>query len=550
MSSVSRGVRRRPEVLAVLAICAVALGHGLWTTRGLDWPFDEDLYRDIAQARTMADGGWLEDPFYRGESLWYNPLGPAVIAAVTRLVDIPANDASLRLGPWLGLAAPLAFAALAAALIGRPGAVAAVLLFTFVTPGRLPALQCATYSPWPFPAQVAQGPFYLGLAALATAWARPGLGRFMLVGVLLGLTFLGHTAPALVLGAVAATLVLVAEGTRQRRARWLGAMLATALAVASPFLWSILGRYRLRVLNPEPGAYVWTGTGAESVAAILAGALSRPALVGLVLAGLVALVARHGGASRAPAARVMIAAWAFWGTSLLAYSLAQPALQERGSTLPPLVPAFHFWMLLGALASLVAGFGVAWLGDRIASFVTASPGRRPRVAAAATIAIGLAFALGAFPGWRTRDDFVEARRLAEFHGGWVDRIATHRWVRANTHPNDVFLAEHDPGLRVVATAGRKLVAMDSGFSNPFVPLPPRAAAAARMLAALHSDGHDVFHPLAVEYRVGYVLVQRESAARSFPEAPFLVKVLQEGDFAVYRTGCWTDREGSFPAADR
>jgi hypothetical protein len=348
----------------------------------------------------------------------------------------------------------------------------------------------------------------------------------------------------LVLGAVAATLLLFVGGTWPKRAGWLGAMLATALAVASPFLWSILGRYHLRVLNPEPGAYVWTGTGIENLGDLLAGALARPVLVGLVLTGLVALVRRDGGASRAPVARVTIGAWAFWGTCFLAYALVQPALQARGSRIPPLVPAFHFWMLQGALASLLAGFGVAWLGDRMASLVTAVPGRRPRVAVAATITIGLAFALVGFRSWRTRDDFVEARRLAEFHGGWRDRIATHRWVRANTHGDDVFLAEHDPGLRVVATAGRKLVAMDSGFSNPFVPLPPRAEAAARMLAALHPGGHDVFHPLAVEYRVSYVLVQRERAARPFPEAPFLGRVFQKGDFAVYRTGCWTDREGS------
>jgi hypothetical protein len=529
--------------LAVLAICAVALGHGLRTTRGLSWPFDEDLYRDIAQARTMADGGWLADPFYRGESLWYNPLGPALIAVTARLADISANDASVRLGPWLGLAAPLGFAALAAAVIGRSGAVAALLLFVFVTPGRLPALECATYSPWPFPAQVAQAPFYVGLLALVAAWARPALGRFVVVGALLGLAFLGHTAPALVLGAIAATLVLQAEGTKFRRAGWLAAMLATAVLVASPFLWSILGRYRLRVVNPEPGAFVWPGTGIENLGGILAGALARPALLGLVLTGLFALAARQGREIRAPA-RILIGAWILWGMSFLAYTLAQPALQARGWKVPPLVPVFHFWMLLGALASLLAGLGLTCLGERAASLVTVTPERRSRAAAATTVAIGLGFALLSYPSWRTRDDFVEARRLAEFHGGWLDRIATHRWVRAHTHADDVFLAEQDPGLRVVATAGRKLVAVESDFSNPFVPWQPRAEAAARMLAALHPGGHEVFHPLAVEYRVSYVLVQRESSAQLFPEAPFLIRVFQKGDFAVYRPGCWTEPPGS------
>jgi hypothetical protein len=530
--------------VAVLAICAVALVHGVWTTQGLSWPFDEDLYRDIAQARTMADGAWLADPFYRGESLWYNPLAPALIAVTAKLADIPANEASVRLGPWLGLAAPLSFAALAAAAIGRPGAVAALLLFVFVTPGRLPALLCATYSPWPFSAQVAQAPFYLGLRALVAAYSRPGFGRFVLVGALLGLAFLGHTAPALVLGAIAATLVLAAEGTMMRRAAWLGAILATAMLVASPFLWSILGRYHLRVVNPAPGIFVWTGTGIESLGGILRGALARPALLGLVLTGFFALLRREVGGTRARAAPVVMGSWALWGVCLLAYALAQPALQARGSKVPPLVPAFHFWMLLGALASLLAGGGLTWLGERAASLVTSAPQRRTTAAATATVAIGLGLALLSYPSWRMRDDFVEARRLAEFHGGWLDRMAMHRWVRAHTLADDVFLAEYDPGLRVVATAGRKLVAVEGDFSNPFVPWRHRAEAAARMLAALHPGGHEVFHPLAVEYRVGYVLVQRESSAKPFPEAPFLIRLFQKGDFAVYRTGCWTEPAGS------
>ena len=537
-------MRRRSLALAVLGVSAVALAQGLWTTRGLSWPFDEDLYRDIAQARTMADGGWLADPFYRGESLWYNPLGPALVAAAARIAEIPVNEASVLLGPWLGLAAPLGFAALAAALIGRPGAVAALLLFVFVTPGRLPALQCATYSPWPFPAQVAQAPFYLGLLALVAACARPGLARFVLVGALLGLTFLGHTAPALVLGAVAATLVLFADGTRLRRAGWLGAILATAMLVASPYLWSILGRYHLHVVNPEPAAFVWPGTGIESLGEILAGALARPALLALVLLGLFALEWGRGGVSQTTAARPLIGAWVFWGAGFLAYALAQPALLASGWKAPPLVPAFHFWMLLSGLASLLAGHGLGWLGERVASLVMSAPARRPKAAATATIAVALGFALVSYPSWRARDDFAEARQLAQFHGGWLDRIATHRWVRAHTRPDDVFLAADDPGLRVIATAGRKLVAVESDFSNPFVPWQPRAEAAARMLAALRAGGHEAFHPLAVEYQVSYVLVQRDSSAQPFPEAPFMIRLFEKGDFAVYRTGCWAEPAGS------
>jgi hypothetical protein len=529
--------------LLILVVCAVAVGHGLRTTSGLSWPFDEDLYRDIAQARTMADGAWLADPFYRGESIWYNPLTPALIAVTSKLGGVAANEASLRLGPWLGLVAPLGFTLLVASLIGRWGAVAALVMFVFVTPGGLHPLLCATYSPWPFAAQVAQGPFYLGLAALAAALTRSRLRWFLLVGALLGLTFLAHTASALLLGAVASSLLLLGReaGTRTRRAAWLGAVLALASAVASPFLWSILGRYHLRVVNPEPGAYVWPGTGLDSLGGILRGALDRPALIGLVLAGVIALLVPGGASARSPAARRVIGAWAFWGVILLSYVFAQPALRSLGLPAPPLVPAFHFWALLGGLVSLVAGLGALWLGTGLASLLTPRPERRSALVALVTVFLALGLAVASYPSWRTRDDFVATRRVAEFHSR-MDRIRAHEWIRRHTSVDDVFLAEHDAGLRVVATAGRRLVALDAGFSSPFVPWPPRAAAAARMLASLRPGGHEAFHPLAVEYHVSYVVLQRPSAEEPFPEAPFVGRVFQRGNVAVYRTGCWPEND--------
>lgn len=532
-------------LLVVAAVCGLALSEGLATTRGLRWPFDEDLFRDIAQARTMADGAWLADPFYRGESLWYNPLGPATIAVGSKALGLPTNEASLRLGPWLGLLGPLAFTVLAVTVLGRWTAVTALLLLVFVTPGGLPALQCATYSPWPFAAQIAQAPFYFGLAVLALALARPALSRFALAGGLLGLAFLGHTGPALLLGAVAATLILLghtASGAHLgRRVTWLAAFLAAALVVASPFLTSILGRYHLRVVNPEPGAYVWTGTGLDNLGGILAGALSRPVLLALVLLGLALWIARPSETSASRPARPLLLAWIGWGLVLLTYSLTQPALAGRGLPFPPFVPAFHFWMLLSAPLSLLAASALAWIAGRVVAAVVTTPERRAVAAAGTTVGLGLALAAAAYPAWRTRDDFVEARRLAEFHGGWSDRIAAHEWVRAHTRTDDVFLAEHDAGLRVVATAGRKLVAMDSGFSSPFVPIEPRTQAASKMLAALNPDGHAAFHPLAVEYHVGYVLYQREGPDKPFPEAPFLTRVFKDGDFAIYRAGCWPER---------
>ncbi len=525
--------------LCVLAIGAVALWRGLGTTAGLDWPYDEDLFRDAAQARTMADGAWLADPFYLGESLWYNPLGPALVAVASKVSDVPTHEVLVRLGPWLGLAAPLAFAGLAAGLVGWPRALVAVLAFVFVTPGKLPALLSATYSPWPFPAQLAQGPLYAGLAVLAVAARRPALPRFVAVGGLLGLTFLAHTAPALLLGAVAASFVaLDSSATGRQRLVRLVALLSTALLVASPFLWSIVLRYHARIVNPAPGSWTWPGTGIADLGRILQGSLDRPVLLGLAALGLLALGGR--GASRlAPAHRRVVVLWLAWTLVLLAWALAQPALVRAGLPAPSIVPAHHFWMYVGALGSLFIGCGAGWAADR-AAVLTAGPGRQAVAGAGITVAIGLGLALSAYPSWREREDFVGTRRVAEYQGGRADRVAANLWVRRHATAGDVFLAEPDLGLRVVATAGRKLVATDRHFSNPFVPWEPRAAAAARMRELLRPGGHEAFHPLAAAYRVSHVIVERASPDQAWPDAAFLTLVFRQGDVSIYRTGCWPE----------
>ena len=58
-------------------------------TRDLEWPADPDLYRDIAQAQTIADGSLLSDPFYRGEAVRNSQI-PGVglgLSLVKRIVE-------------------------------------------------------------------------------------------------------------------------------------------------------------------------------------------------------------------------------------------------------------------------------------------------------------------------------------------------------------------------------------------------------------------------------------------------------------------------------
>jgi hypothetical protein len=187
--------------LAVLLACLVAFWHGWRATRDLAWPPDFDLYRDISIAQTMLDGGGMADPAYPGERLWYNPLVPGVVAGISWLSGWPAPVVYARVGPYLNLLAPLCFYLMVAYLFkDRLIALTSTLAFLFVTCQYPASRACATYSPWLFTANFTQAGFFLTLA-LYERGLRDGRRRgFLLVGLMLGLTFLGHTAPALILG--------------------------------------------------------------------------------------------------------------------------------------------------------------------------------------------------------------------------------------------------------------------------------------------------------------------------------------------------------------
>jgi hypothetical protein len=195
-------MERRVAWLLVALLCGAALAQGLLTVSGLEWPGEPDLFRDIAQAQTFADGGWQADPFYRGETLWYNPLVPGMVAAAAKITGVAVHTLYVELGPPLNLLGPIGLAVLAATLFGSRAAAASLVAFLFLRHPRLPAWESATYSPWLLAGVFSQGLFYLTLALYVRIRSSARSAPFMLAGLCAGITFLGHTAPAVVLAAV------------------------------------------------------------------------------------------------------------------------------------------------------------------------------------------------------------------------------------------------------------------------------------------------------------------------------------------------------------
>jgi hypothetical protein len=495
-----------PGLLApLLLLLAPALYQGIRTTESLSWPPDVDLYRDIAQAQTMADGHLLADPFYRGETIWYNPLVPFLVAQASRLTGLPVHTAYTRAGAYLNLLAPIAFFLLVGALFGRLAAAVATLDFLFLRDPGDPAWLSPSYSPWLYSPGFVQGLFFLGILAYRAARAS-GAGRgYVLAGALLGLTFLGHTAPALVLGAVILWCwVLPAKEGGEKR---LGAMgrghallLGTALIVATPFLWSILFHYHLHVLNPTPLAWLWPPLAEQGAAGVLDLGSWPEAAAALV--GVVWLVAR----GDRPGESRLIVAWAVVASALFLYTLAGSSLLRAGFAVP-MVPPHHFLFSLKALESVLVGYGLSTLlvaaGRHLD--VTALRGGKGEVALLLSLALGVGIA---YPGYLGREAYVMARRQAEKDDAKITREEARDWIRAHTGPDDVFLAADDIALIVVGAAGRKSVALDPYFSNPYVDWKHRRDARNAMVAALESGGEGPFAALARDF--GVTLVIRKS----------------------------------------
>lgn len=500
--------------LVVLAVCAVALYHGLRATAGLSWPPDVDLYRDMGAAQSILDGHPLADPLYRDQWLWYNPLVPTLIAGVAALFGAPVHLVATHLGAYANLLAPLCFYLLATRLFGRRVGAAAALCLVLLPAGRFPAWASASYSPWLFPNTLVQALFYLGLLALLGALRRPSPLRFAGFGALLGLTFLGHTAPALLLGicglgATLWTLLRPGPGPRAPRLRPLLGGLALALGVAllvsAPYSGVLLFHHGLEVQNPEPSRWIWAVLDLQHLGAFLRANLT-PSL-GLCAAGLLLLPWRRPGLA-------LLGLWLLGAGAFLGYSYLWQHWTAAGREAPVLVPGHHFLLYLKALEKLLAGLALAGaaalLGRGLAALLR-RPALRSRLELGVLLALlGLTATLS-YPIFRSREAFTTERLKAKILRPSDARMDLFRWILAETEPTDVFLADDHDSLHLISPAGRKVVAMLPTFSNPFAPWKERHELRHQLFSMLSLRRKEPFFALARQVNLSYVLLEGPQA---------------------------------------
>jgi hypothetical protein len=534
----SSGVWRDKIVVDLIfgALCVFALVKAIQTTGDLRWPYDLDQFREIGIAQSILDHRYWTDHLYRGETIWYNPLTSVVVATLTRLSSTPVYLVVTRAGPYLNLLGPIAFYILVAYLFERWTALAAAAAFLFAPIGEAPGWAAATYSPWLFSPNFTQAFFYFGLASYAKALrstrlrdatARQASWRWEVVtGLLLGLTFLGHTAPAVIFGAiiVAITLTsLIASGeNRAMRLRGPLIIFATAFIVSLPFTFSILFHYHLRVVNPVPGNWLYPSVDLKNLTDLLRTFLSLFTLVALI--GLVATLKGVTYHHR----KALLVIWLIIVMAALSLNELQQFISPDLHLMP--VPAHHFLFYLHALEDIFFGVGLMWICRFCAQRLPASAWTERAITGLAIIC----FLVAALPSYWKRFDFTKAREHAIGFQERADYFDAYRWILENTKPENVFLSlSGDLDLSVVGPADRKtVVTCQPEFSNPYVSWKDRVETATQIVDKLAAGAPDVRAMLSaahVDYIITAPINQFDQAAFSF-----LSKEFGEGNVAIYK----------------
>ncbi len=490
-----------PDLVAA-GLVTVAFVAGRWATAELTWPVEIDHFRDMGAAQRLLDGGLgalREDPAYRGERWWYSPLLPVVMAGLAKLTGVSLPLVMARGGAFVNLLAPISFYLLARLCLRPWVAIAALAGFLFFIDPAVGGFAQATYAPWPWPVLFAQSFFYLA-SACWLASLRGVRGAAAGAGVLLGLAFLAHAGPALIL-ALAVTAVTAhgvvteARGPHLRRLVTIGGL---AFLVSAPFLVSLWGHDGPHLRNPIPTRHVGLAT-RDMLAALLA---PRP-----VLALVGAWLSWQGRANLDPDVRRGLLALTGVTAALLGYGTAADVLGYRGVALPMVVPTFHFFVYLTALMALGFGIGAFALGERLPW---------PRARRGLTVGIVCLTGLTLYPRYWSapaQAAWPEAARRLE-----RELSALYRWSRA-LPPDVVVLTDDHHGMYGVVAAGRRVVCTTPTMSSPYVDLAERDRDRRAMFDALRAGATTRFDALRREYAVTHVIPAPANADGDCCELP-------------------------------
>ena len=521
-----------------IAMIGVALYLAIQATLGLVWPCEVDFYRDMGGAQAVLDGFPGYDPAYLGEINWYNPFQPTLLAALSWVSGLPLHMVFTRFGPYVNLLGPIGFVLMARKLMPAWAAVAALGAYLFLGNPLVPSWFQATYSPWAWPMDFAQGFFYLTMAAYVRALETRRVFWEIATGMLLGLTFLAHTAPTLIVVALLTSMTLFAgRGERLVAIRRYAIIGFVSLFVASPYLLPLVINYKLNVLNRAPSEH--ENIGVKFIFVNLLRTRAAVAVLGFVATLFLLFRSRaertEANASEGIASRVLLA-FLVSAVALLGYGMLAQGLHHREiAYLPRVLPTYHFHLYAKSAESLFFGVGlfatVGWLlrqwrshrGDELPSLSDKTAGKldadsgekagkpgssSPHEGWAVGLALVAIVALH-FPQHLNGVELSQFREDSEKFAKEGGRIGLYHWLLDNTKPTDVFLADMHVALWAVSAADRKVVCLGDQYSNLYVDYVARFADLAKLYGHLRKGESTEFDALAAKYKLTHVVVTRK-----------------------------------------
>jgi hypothetical protein len=535
----SNGIPKR-EKIAFVAACAVMLGLACircyTAAKDIHWFLDPDYYRDMSGVLQNLHGGFGKDPNYLGAWLWYNPLLTGIETIIVRITGLPLNVVFAQAGVWLNLLAPITFTLMLATLFDWRVAAAGLLSFLFLASGNHYTYVAATYSPWLYPGSFTQAIFYLNVIFCYKAFTTQRYSWFLCLGAMLGISFLGHTAPTVLIILImmilqTGNLVKSLRGkdysaSKRYVLQGLAAFLPFIL-FSLPLTYFIVGKYQLKFINRIPFEYVDELLIFRNLPALFRMNFSVALVISLV--GAVWFYRNN----KQPVSRKIFLAWPLLAIFLFVYSTAVSSLDRNYNIhLPGTVPAFHYFFYLKAAQSVFFGFGLVFLLDFLIGYMKAL---RPEPIRSRIIILAiLLYAIIYYPFYRNRQDFVYFRTQNLLQDKETDKIATYNYILNNIPQNKVVLCEENTSIFPVMATARKMVSSGITYSNPYVDFTQRENARRSMLAYLKTGQPAAAKNLFDDYQVSYVLLSNANFEKAAGLSGFDSRlVYKNGSYSLY-----------------
>ncbi|HOC69921.1 MAG: hypothetical protein BWX80_03296 [Candidatus Hydrogenedentes bacterium ADurb.Bin101] len=533
------------KVLLSTGIAVILLGWSLSracsTVAPCQMPREWDVLRDIGIAQSLEEGRYPEDPSLAGEISWYNPLTGALLAVLRKFNEQSLMRLAVVSGPYINLLAPAAFYLLTALWFGQGAAVAGLCLYLFGKDGTSPSTWTCAYSPWLLAPAYSAGLLFLTLATFKKALEKKTSGVFIAAGLLLGLTFLGHTAPAVIAGGSMVLLTgmetcrMARQKDNRQEARRLVFHLLLSLGIAFfislPFTGPILWRYQFHVLNPWPSLYASQNVELQKLPEQIWTLLSMRNLIALFGAAGLCFQWR----------RLEVRALACWSLVVMALMVqhyAWQALRLNGIVIPSIVPGHHAVIHLAAVRTVLFGTGIVFAGKWSYRFLAFLALRlklscnkclcmETCCAGALVIIAGLCLYLT--NPYSRRVDFLPPAGAAHYDL-YERHVPMYEWIRDTMPPEATVLCpEETLGIKTVLPSGRKLVNPMLLYFNPYVDRGPKTLRQEAILAALDKRDKDALCEEANVYPI--LLLLLEEPVQKAP--PFATEIHRAGGSVLF-----------------